>query len=382
MSRVAEFLKGLPRTRILLLGFLFVASLGALDYLTGNEISFSIFYLLPVAMVAWFVGRRAAIVISVTAAAAWLLAELLRGSAYSYPAIPLWNTLVRLGFFLIVTYILSTLQVVRENEENLTHFVVHDLRSPLSVILLGFEAMQEFGADLTEEDRQMIVRNGMTAGSRMLTLINSLLDLSRLESSRMPIRLEAVSVRELVERSQKEVEHWAHNGQLKLLAEYSTEIESVQADPELSLRILVNLLGNAIKFSPPESAITVRVAAVRDGMVTFSILDQGPGIPEELQKRVFDKFVRAEVHGKEVAVGSGVGLHFCQQAVRAQGGQIWLESEQGKGTTIHFTVPTAAHGVGDQDADGQPIRRKAPSGKLAGLLPERMVRPSRFGEES
>jgi signal transduction histidine kinase len=90
-------------------------------------------------MVAWFIGRRAGIWISCAAAASWLLAELLAGSSYSHPAIPLWNTLVRLSFFLIVTYILSTLRIVRENQESLTHFVVHDLRSPLSVILPRFE---------------------------------------------------------------------------------------------------------------------------------------------------------------------------------------------------------------------------------------------------
>lgn len=106
MSQLSAFLNRQPRMRILLLGFLSIATLAILDYLTGVEISFSIFYLLPVAMVAWFIGRRAGIWISCAAAASWLLAELLAGSSYSHPAIPLWNTLVRLSFFLIVTYIL------------------------------------------------------------------------------------------------------------------------------------------------------------------------------------------------------------------------------------------------------------------------------------
>jgi hypothetical protein len=127
MGRVLEFLNGQPRMRLLLLGFLSVALLGTLNYLTGYQISFSIFYLLPVAMIAWFVGWRAGILLSLAAAASWLLAELLAGSSYSHPAVPLWNTLVRLGFFLIVTYIPSTLRIARQNQESLTHSLAAQL---------------------------------------------------------------------------------------------------------------------------------------------------------------------------------------------------------------------------------------------------------------
>jgi signal transduction histidine kinase len=269
--------------RLLLLGFLSVAFLGTLDYLSGNEISFSIFYLLPVAMVTWFIGRSGGILISVVSAVSWLLAEFLAGSTHSHPAIPFWNTLVRLGFFLIVTYIVSTLRVARQNQESLTHFVVHDLRSPLSVILTGLQTLQELGAEATQEDQQMVVRSGIAAGGRMLTLINSLLDLSRLDSGRMPILAENVDVRDLVSGSLEEVGPWAEHRQLGLVAEFDTEVEVVQADRDLTLRVLVNLLGNAIKFSPPGSTITLRVAPAQADALAFSVIDQGPGIPEDWQ---------------------------------------------------------------------------------------------------
>jgi signal transduction histidine kinase len=341
MSRVFGFLSEQPRTRIVFLGLLSVAFLWLLDYLTGYEISFSIFYLLPVVMVAWYVNQRAGLLISFSAAASWLLAELLAGSSYSHPAIPLWNTLVRLGFFLIVTYILSTLRIARQNQENLIDFVVHDLRSPLSVILTGLQTLQEYGTNVTEEQRQMLVRNGITAGSRMLTLINSLLDLSRLESGRMPIQVDDLSVRDLVRCSLEEVEPWAEHRQLRLVAEFDTAVEAVQADPNLTLRVLVNLLGNAIKFSPHGTTITVRVASARADALAFSVIDQGPGIPAEWQRRIFEKFVHVEAHDTGIAVGSGLGLNFCQQAVKAQGGQIHLQDHSDRGTTITFTLPCA-----------------------------------------
>lgn len=343
MNRVFEFLKGQPKVRTMLLGFFIVALLGGLDYLTGYEISFSIFYLLPVAMVAWFVGRRAGILISAAAAASWLLAELLAGAVYTHPAIPLWNTLVRLGFFLIVTHILSTLRVAKENQENLAHFVVHDLRSPLSVILSGLQALEEMGDELTEKDRQRLVHNGIMAGDRMMMLINSLLDLARLESGGMPLQVQDVGVQELVASSLDEMRPWAEYKHLDLVAHFGAGVGSVHADPDLARRILVNLLNNAIKVSPPQSTIEVRVSAAPGGLLAFSVIDQGPGIPEEWRPRIFDKFVSVEAHAKGATVGSGLGLTFCRQAIKAQGGQIWLDGQQGAGTTIHFSLPS---GVG------------------------------------
>jgi len=381
MSRVFDFLEGQPRMRILLLGFLSVAFLGTLDYLTGYEISFSILYLLPVALVAWYVGRRAGILISLTAAASWLLAELLAGASYSHPAIPLWNTLVRLGFFLIVTSMLSTLRIARQKQESLTHFVVHDLRSPLSAILSGLQIFEEMGAELTEEQRQRIVRAGIIAADRSIMLINSLLDLARLDSGKMPLQVQDVGVEELVASSLEEMNLWAEQRQLSLVAELGTEVGSVQADPDLTRRVLANLLNNAIKFSPPESTITVRVEVLRDGMLAFSVIDQGPGIPEEWQARIFDRFVSVEAYTKRVTVGSGLGLHFCQRAVQAQGGQIWLESEQGEGTTIHFTLPTDGCRPDNRFPHHLQTRHEPPSSKLSVLSSERPYRSTHFGEE-
>jgi signal transduction histidine kinase len=342
MTRAFGILNRQSRMRILFLGCLSVALLGTFDYLTGYEISFSIFYLVPVATVAWYVSQRAGILISGAAAASWLLAELLAGASYSHPAIPVWNTLVRLGFFLIVTYILSTLHIARQNQESLTHFVVHDLRSPLSVILSGLQTLKEIGAELAEEDRQRIVRHGIMAGDRMMALINSLLDLARLESGRMPLHIREVGIEELVTSSLEEMRPWAQQRQLILVAQYGVEGGSAQADPELTRRVLANLLNNAIKFSPPESTITVRVADGQDGMLAFSVIDQGPGIPAEWQERIFDKFVHVEAHDKGVAAGSGLGLSFCRHAVKAQGGEIHFQSNNGKGTSITFTLPHAA----------------------------------------
>jgi signal transduction histidine kinase len=382
MSRVFGFLNRQPRMRVSLLGFLSVACLGALDYLTGHEISFSIFYLLPVAMVAWYVGRRGGILISCASAVSWLLAELLAGSAYSHPAIPFWNTLVRLGFFSIITYILSTLRITRQNQENLIQFVIHDLRAPLAIILTGLQIVEELDDETPVRDGIPIIERSISAGNRMLTLINSLLDLSRLESGRMPVQIQQVATRELVETSLAEIQAWAARKQIEPAAHVDTGAEWVQADSDLTVRILVNLLSNAVKYSPPESSVLVHVAADGPGMTVFSVADGGPGIPEEWKGRIFDKFVSVEARSKGVNAGSGLGLHFCQQAVKAQGGQIWLDGEQGAGTTIRFSLPTAGCRIDHRHPHPHQTRHGPPSSTLPVLSSERPYRHPRLGEES
>jgi len=208
------------------------------------------------------------------------------------------------------------------------------------------------------------------------------LDLSKLESGRMPVRVEDFDVRDLVKQSLEHVEQWAKQKKLGLVAQFDTQVEAIQADPDLTSRVLVNLLDNAIKFSPPESTITVRVAAVQDGILAFSVIDQGPGIPEEWQDRIFDKFISVEARTRGVAIGSGLGLHFCRQAVKAQGGQIWLETGQAGSTTFHFTLPTAGGRIGNRYSRKRQTRHKPPSNNLAVLLPERPHRYTHFGQES
>lgn len=339
MVTVMAFLARRSKTFIIVLGFALVIVLGGIDYLSGSEISFSIFYLLPISLVAWFVGRWAGVVISGLAAASWLVADLSTGHFYSHSAIPFWNALVRGSFFLTVTFALSALRAYQRKQESMMHFIVHDLRAPLSVILTGLEVLRGNGAPSLDETQQMIVRNSVNSGHRMLALINSLLDLSRLENGKMPLHIQTVSVKELIESSLEQLNLWAKRNQVTLLMQLHTEVEIVQADYELTLRVLVNLLSNAIKFSPPGSTVTVRVAQ-KPGMLAFSVIDQGPGIPKEWADKAFEKFVQVEALQTKVQVGSGLGLNFCQLAVKAQGGHIRLESERGKGTQVTLTLPT------------------------------------------
>jgi signal transduction histidine kinase len=319
-----------------------IVLLGVIDYLTGRELFFSIFYLLPVSAVAWFLGRRAGLVASVAAATSWLLAELADHAPYSSPAVPFWNTSVRMAFFVIVTLTLSSLRLVRQRQESLMQFIVHDLRSPLAIILTGLQTLEEGASETMDPSEQQIVQHSISAGNHMLSLINSLLDLPHLRSGKMPLQIAGVDAKQLVESVVRSMEPWAQRRQMTLAVECGEGAEPVHADEQLLSRVLVNLLSNAVKFSPSGSTISIRVSPAQGEMLAFQVVDQGPGIPQEWWDRIFDKFVRVEAHDQGTSLGSGLGLNFCRLAVEAQGGRIWLESS-GQGSAFTFILPTVNH---------------------------------------
>jgi signal transduction histidine kinase len=341
--RFMEVLGHQSRISLIAVGLVSILLLGIVDHLTGPEISFSIFYLLPISMAAWFVGRRAGIGLSVAGAATWLVADLLAEQTYSHPVIPFWNAAVRLGFFLVVSQVLSGLKASRERQEELGQFIVHDLRSPLGNVMTGLQTLQGIAGETMDTTQKDLIQMCLVSCNRMLTLVNSLLDLARLEVGRMPLQRGDVNVQDLVESALKQVTVWAGRKNVTLDYDLMAGIRTVHTDYELTTRVLVNLLSNAIKFSTPESAVTVRVESTEPAMLTFRVIDQGRGIPKEWADRIFDKFTQVEAHrtGSGV-VGSGLGLTFSRLAVESLGGRIWLESTEEQGTTIAFTLPVTA----------------------------------------
>jgi signal transduction histidine kinase len=341
VSVVVERLSRQSKTRLSLWGILFVALLGSIDYLTGIEISFSIFYLLPVSAVAWTAGRQAGVILSAASAVTWLAADLTAGHVYSHPVIPFWNALVRCCLFLIVSFTLSSLHKSIQNRERLTRFIVHDLKSPLTVMLAGYQLLEDHTPDAADETWRRIVNHGVASGQQMLRMINSLLDAPRLKSGEMPVQIEMHPARVLVDESLAQIELLARQKRITVEAR-AVQDAVVQADRELTTRVLGNLLSNAVKFSPAGSSVRVDAEAVDGAMLELRVNDQGGGIADEWVERIFDEYVQVRADGGGARLGSGLGLYFCRLAVEAQGGRIWLDGTEEKGTTMTFTLPLAS----------------------------------------
>jgi signal transduction histidine kinase len=215
--------------------------------------------------------------------------------------------------------------------QQLLAVVSHDLRNPLSSVSLSATALLRALPDDATASRQHADRI-RGAVERMESLVNSLVDLAAIESGRLemrPQRLDAASVaREAVEFMQP------------IAATRSQTIDCsgvdglyVLADHERVLQILSNLIGNALKFAPGSSAVSVRVEATSD-VVQFSVIDRGPGMSRDQAARVFDRFWKAT----RSTEGLGLGLAIAREIVRAHGGRIWVESKPGSGSTFYFTL--------------------------------------------
>ncbi len=271
-------------------------------------------------------------------AATWFGADFLTSRSYSHPLVPYWNGLVGLGFYTIVALSVCALRASRRMQEETTRFIVHDLRSPLIALQMALDDLREIGPALKAEDRQHLLDIAAASTWRMMHMVNSLLDLGRLERGRMPVRPAEAQVAELVEASVGQIALWAAKYGVEIKRELAIEPATISVDADLTTRVLVNLLSNALIHSPTGSSIVLRFQRTTPDTVAFSVADEGPGVPEEWLDRIFDKFVQAEARERGASLGTGLGLAFCRLAVEAQGGRIRMENRPTKGVVVTFTL--------------------------------------------
>lgn len=217
--------------------------------------------------------------------------------------------------------------------EDLTNTMVHDLRNPLTAISGSLELL-ESGSPTPRQAE--ILRMARSSTDRMLRLVNAILDVSRLESGRMPLDRQRLELREVVAETISMLAPLAGERGLVLEARLDGAPAAL-ADAGLVARVFDNLVGNALKFTPRGGVVRVAAAPDGRGMLVVAVADSGPGIPADIRGRLFQKFVT----GRQTGSGSGLGLAFCRLAVEAHGGRIWVESAPQKGATFSFTLPLA-----------------------------------------
>ncbi len=213
--------------------------------------------------------------------------------------------------------------------------VSHDLKNPITAIQLSVDLLEKVGP-LTEEQHQFLDKTRRGA-ERLRTLVTDVLDLARLEA-RPALRASAVNPTEVILGALVEVEILATDKQQTLISDLPPDLPLIWGDTELLTRALVNLLNNAVKYTPAGGQVTVR-ARPQDGVLQIEVSDTGRGIPTEALPHLFDRFYRVP-GGEEEVEGTGLGLSIVKSIVEKHGGRIQVESELGKGSTFAFTVPT------------------------------------------
>ena len=241
------------------------------------------------------------------------------------------------------------LQELERLRDDLTGMIVHDLRTPLTSLLSGMQTVPLAG-DLNPDQAEM-VDLAVEGGQTLLGMINDLLDVNKMEDGSLALEYVDLTAADLIERAVGQVALLARNKGISLATEVAPDLAPFRGDEDKLRRTLVNLVGNAIKFTPKGGTITLaarREAAGNDALL-FSVRDTGEGIPKEAFGRIFEKFGQVENRKAGRAMSTGLGLTFCKMVAEAHGGRIGVESELGAGSTFSFTVPQAPPSPREQE---------------------------------
>ena len=218
-----------------------------------------------------------------------------------------------------------------------TDLIVHDIRNPLNCIEASLELMQMILPEDVLASCSKIIELALGSCRDVLNLVDSLLEVARVESDELDLDLQPISLLPLITDTVNRLRLLAGQYNITLKLDVPAELPSIQGDGNKLERVLSNLLDNALKYTPEGGLITVAVCPV-NGQVEVRVTDSGPGIPPEYQERIFERFTR--VPGYEGRRrGMGWGLAFCRSVIEAHGGRIWVESKVGQGSTFAFTIP-------------------------------------------
>jgi two-component system sensor histidine kinase KdpD len=223
--------------------------------------------------------------------------------------------------------------------------VSHDLRTPLATITGAVSTILENGARLDDRTRQELLESVRDEGERLNRLVQNLLEMTRLESGALQLRREWHPLEEII---------GAALGRLgkrlsgrRVTTQLPPDLPLVPIDDVLIEQVVVNLLDNALKYTPPESPISI-IATATEGTVRVEVADRGPGLPRGEEQRVFEKFYRGP---SSCGRGAGLGLAICEGIIRAHGGRIWAHNLPEGGVAFIFTLPITGSPSGVVEAD-------------------------------
>jgi two-component system, OmpR family, phosphate regulon sensor histidine kinase PhoR len=250
-------------------------------------------------------------------------------------AIPLGKALP--GSILLLFQDLTRLRRLEMVRRDFVSNVSHELRTPLASLKALVETLQEGALDDPPAAHRFLTR--MDSEIDTLTqMVQELLELSRIESGKVPLQLKPIAPREMLIQAVERMSLQAERAGLTLRADCPADLPLVLADVDRMEQVLINLLHNAIKFTPPGGVITLNARQDNDTVV-FSVKDTGVGIAQNDLERIFERFYKAD--RARSGGGTGLGLSISRHLVEAHAGRIWAESDPGKGSTFYFALPTA-----------------------------------------
>jgi signal transduction histidine kinase len=231
----------------------------------------------------------------------------------------------------------SQLEVASQHKSEFLANMSHELRTPLNAIIGFSEVLTDRMFGELNEKQEEYLKDIYASGTHLLSLINDILDLSKIEAGRMELELTEFDLPTAIENALMLVRERAGRRSLTLQTNIDDRLVQIQADERKVRQVVLNLLSNAIKFTPEGGCIDVS-AIPKDGCVEVSVSDTGIGIAPEDQEKVFEEFRQVGTAAKKIE-GTGLGLTLCRKFVELHGGRIWVKSQVGEGSTFAFNIP-------------------------------------------
>ncbi|NWG04902.1 MAG: GHKL domain-containing protein [Syntrophaceae bacterium] len=362
-----EYLNQQSKPFLAISGFILVVLVGVVDYITGGELSVSIFYLIPISLSVLFVNREVGVLLSIFSFVVGLTTDLIGGHPYSHPATVYWNNAIDMGFFLTIVFILSALKIkyekivqlntdlqdtlaslkktqeelerkskdlARSNKEleQFAYVAAHDLKQPLIVAGGYINRLNRLSKEKPDPDTNRYLSYITDAMTRIEALINGLLAYARVGTKAMNLKL--ADCNDMVEYATSNLQVEIEENDAIVTHDH---LPTLLIDDIQFIQLFQNLIGNGIKFRREEPPRVHVSAEHQEKEWIFSICDNGIGIDPKHSTSIFDIFQR--LHESSKYQGNGIGLATCKKIVENHGGRIWIESTPGKGSTFKFAIP-------------------------------------------
>ncbi|NPV58538.1 MAG: GAF domain-containing protein [Actinobacteria bacterium] len=265
----------------------------------------------------------------------------------------------RIGIIAVIRDI-TKLHELEQAKSDFVSTVSHELRTPLTSIKAYTATLRRGDVEFDEDTKREFLRVIEDETDRLARLVSDILDVSRIESGRLELKKREFDLARLARIVIEKLE--SHSSRHSFHLHYPQHMDPVYADPDKIEQVIMNLVDNAVKYSPSGGEVTVSLAQERN-RVEFRVSDQGVGIPPEHLPHIFDKFHRVDNRATREIYGTGLGLYVSKSIIEAHGGSIWVESELGEGSTFLFTLPVVPAALPREERERKECR---PAGESAG----------------
>ena len=325
-----------------------LAGIAAVDYFTSYEISFASFYLLPVLLVTWRTNLKYGITAALLSTVLWFSDDYwTAGHTYSQPFIPYWNALAHLVFFVTsavlfdkVKSLLIKTQAESRLKSAMIHAVSHEFNNALTTMFAALFLLEETEPEGAGAVRSRLYQTLAAAQQQLKLYVKNILNDARMEEGKFKLEKTPLALRDLVIETSGSVEELMKQKNITFRKELPPAPVLVEADKDALALVVSNLLGNAVKYTPQNGEITVRLSSFGEPpeKILFAVEDTGQGISLENVNKITAGFYRT-AEGKAAAEGFGLGLKISNDLLALHGSRLQIASEKGRGSNFFFELP-------------------------------------------